>query len=68
MDKTNPAWPFAGPKYGDQQFYLINADCRILAVRRMTDCEALKAPLAVPGLQKSVERAIRARLKKLGVE
>lgn len=67
MDKTNPMWPFAGPKYGEQQFYLTNADCRILAVRRM-DRETLEAALVVPGLQKTVEHSIRSKLKNMEVQ
>lgn len=68
MDKSNPLWPFTGPKYGDMQFYITNADCRILMVRGMTDREPLEAALLVPGLQRTVERAIRARLTKLEVK
>lgn len=67
MDKTNPLWPFAGPKYGNHQLYQMAADDRLAAVVLM-DREALEAALLVPGLQKTVEHAIRSRLKKLAVQ
>lgn len=64
----NPMWPFAAASYerGDDviQTYHITVDDRIAAVKRMTDRATLEAALAVPNLQKTVERAIRARLKK----
>lgn len=66
MDKTNPLWPFAGPRYGTHQLYYLSGDERLDAVTRM-DREALEAALLVPGLQKTVENAIRARLRKMGM-
>lgn len=64
----NPMWPFAAGRYerGDEvlQLYHVTVDDRIAAVKRMTDRAQLEAALGVPGLQKTVERAIRARLKK----
>lgn len=68
MDKTNPSWPFEGPKYGSNQLYYLSVDERLDAVRLRMDREALEAALLVPGLQKTVERAIRSRLRKLGVK
>lgn len=67
MDKSNPLWPFEGPKYGTHQLYYLSADERLNAVRLRMDREALEAALLVPGLQKTVESAIRSRLKKMGV-
>lgn len=66
MDIYDPNWPFAGPRYGELQTYQNSVEDRLNAVRRM-DKEALLAALNVPDLQKTVERAIRSRLKKLEV-
>lgn len=67
MDKPIPLWPFYGPKYGDMQTVYGATDERLNAVKLM-DREALEAALLVPGLQKTVEHAVRARLKKMGVK
>lgn len=64
-EKVNPMWPFYGPKYGDLQTIYTSADDRLNAVRRM-DHKHLAAALLVPGLQKTVELAIHARLKTMG--
>lgn len=68
-DHSNPLWPFAGPCYqmphGPLQTYKMAASDRVDAVKRMDDPEQLSAALRVPGLQKSVEIAIRRRLKLL---
>jgi hypothetical protein len=65
IDKTNPLWPFSGPRYSGHQLYQIGVDDRLAAVREM-DREALEAALLVPGLQKTVASVIRSRLRKLG--
>ena len=67
MDKLNPKWPFYGPKYGDLQTVCGDANGRLIAVKNM-DSETLEAALLVPGLQKTVEHAVRARIKKMGVQ
>ncbi len=68
-DRSNPLWPFAGPCYqmphGPLQTYTMAAGDRVDAVKRMDDPEHLAAALRVPGLQKSVEIAIRRLLKLL---
>lgn len=56
--------PFAGPKYGDIQTYHLGADDRIQAVKAFTREQCLAA-LEVPGLQKTVERAVKVRLRRL---
>lgn len=67
MDKSNPMWPFYGPKYGETQTVYQAVDERLHAVRRM-DRETLEAALLVPGLQKTVEHHVRHMLKKMGVQ
>ena len=66
MDKTNPRWPFATHRYGSWQGYAVSVDDRLRVVRERMDREMLEAALNVTGLQKTVERAIRSRLRKLG--
>lgn len=67
MDKSNPMWPFYGPNYCKTQTVYQAADDRLTAVKRM-DRETLEAALLVPNLQKTVEHAVRARLKKTEVQ
>lgn len=57
--------PFFAWSYGDKQFYICSAADRVEAVRKMTDLDQLRACLEVDGLQKTVERAVQARIKKL---
>lgn len=56
--------PFLGPRYGDVQTQYCSADDRI---RMVHDFDRVKceAALKVPNLQKTVRRAVLARLKKL---
>jgi hypothetical protein len=62
-------WPFRAQHYKELGWtYYCNATERIAAVRGMTDTEQLRAALAVPGLQTTVARAIRKRLRELSVE
>ena len=62
-------WPFRGQRYetssGPIQTYACDAQSRLDAVMRMTDRATLDAALAVPGLQKTVEAAIRRRIWQL---
>ena len=62
-------WPFRGQLYqtssGPIQTYACDAENRLDAVNRMTDRAQLDAALAVPGLQKTVQAAIRRRIKQL---
>lgn len=63
---TTSTHPFAAQRYGDLQTYSLTAADRIDHVKRMTSVAQLQAALEVDGLQKTVERAIRAKLKKIG--
>ncbi len=56
--------PFKGPRYDDMQTYHVTADDRIRAVKAFSREQCLAA-LAVPGLQKTVERVVQARLRQL---
>ena len=56
--------PFVGPRYGDIQTMVGGADDRIRMVRDF-DRVQCEAALKVPNLQKTVRRAVLARLKKL---
>lgn len=56
---------FAAQHYGDLQTYHLTADDRIRAVAGFDRAQCLAA-LEVPGLQKTVEKAVRVRLRKLG--
>lgn len=56
--------PFKGPCYNGQQLYHLVVDDRIRMVKDF-DAEQCTAALQVPGLQKTVDRAIRTRLCKL---
>ncbi|CAG9261946.1 conserved hypothetical protein [Burkholderia diffusa] len=56
--------PFLGPRYGDVQTEYCTADDRIRMVRDF-DRVKCEAALEVPNLQKTVRRAVLARLKKL---
>lgn len=67
MDKSNPMWPFYGPKYEGNQTVYGSVEDRLNAVKSM-DRETLEAALMIPGLQKTVERAIHSKLNKLGVK
>lgn len=55
---------FKGPSYGDRQTWHISSDDRIHAVRGFTREQCLDA-LTTEGLQKTVEQAIRRRLRQL---
>lgn len=57
--------PFKGPCYNGHQLYNLSGDERTIMVKTFT-AEQCAAALEVPGLQKTVERAIRARQRKLG--
>ena len=59
--------PFAAQRYGDLQTYSITAEDRLAHVKKMTSVAQLQACLKVEGLQKTVERAVRAKLKKMGI-
>ncbi|MBN3833659.1 hypothetical protein [Burkholderia sp. Ac-20344] len=56
--------PFLGPRYGDVQTEYCTADDRIRMVRDF-DRVKCEAALEMPNLQKTVRRAVLARLKKL---
>ncbi|MCA8013577.1 hypothetical protein LGM38_16125 [Burkholderia vietnamiensis] len=56
--------PFLGPRYGNVQTQYCRADDRIRMVREF-DRVKCEAALEVPNLQKTVRRAVLARLKKL---
>lgn len=57
--------PFKGPCYNGHQCYEQTTEDRIRKVSTF-DADQCAAALAVPGLQKTVERAIHVRLRKLG--
>ncbi|WP_104565825.1 hypothetical protein [Ralstonia mannitolilytica] len=59
--------PFKGKRYGDIQTYTVTAEDRIRMVKTFNrkQCEAA---LLVQNLQKTVERAVRARLRQLAEE
>lgn len=57
--------PFAATVYGSHQTYHVTADDRIAAVRHFTTREQCRAALVLPGLQKTVARAVRSRLRQL---
>lgn len=56
--------PFIAGLYGDIQTYHVDVGDRLLVVRsfNLSQCEAA---LALNGLQKTVEKAVRARIRKL---
>lgn len=62
---SRAANPFAATVYNGHQTYHMTVDDRIAAVRRFTR-EQCQAALALPGLQKTVARAVRSRLRQLG--
>lgn len=59
-----PANPFTATVYGSHQTYYMTADDRIAAVRRF-DRAQCQAALALPGLQKTVARAVHTRLRQI---
>lgn len=65
MNTANHQHPFAASRHGDHQYYYVTATDRIDAVKRMTDTAQLRACLEVTDLQKTVERAVLAKLKKM---
>jgi len=68
-DYDREHWPFRAKYYPDIGWvYYIGAEERIEAVRRMSDSVQLRAALDVPGVQQTVARAIRRRLRELGLE
>lgn len=58
------AHPFAASVYGSHQTYHLTVDDRIAAVRNF-DRAQCQAALALPDLQKTVARAVHARLRRL---
>ncbi len=59
-----PPNPFTATRYGDKQFYYVTATDRIQAVSGFNR-DQCTAALAMPELQKTVERALHRRLKLL---
>lgn len=57
--------PFKGPCYNGRQLYHMTAEDRIRMVKDF-DAIQCEAALSVPGLQKTVDRAVRTQLRKLG--
>ncbi len=51
---------------GDLQTYIMSADERIAIVRNCDNVQALRSALDSDSLQRSVEYAIRSRLRRLG--
>jgi hypothetical protein len=62
----SPRDPFAAARYGDIQTWYITAEDRIRAVRGFSAAQCESA-LKLPELQKTVERAVRSRLRMLRV-
>lgn len=62
---TGKDHPFFGGYYAGHDTYYLGADDRVRIVKQMTDPAKLRAVLQVEGLQKTVQRAALARLKKL---
>lgn len=56
--------PFKAGCYGGHQYYHVTAEDRIGAVKSF-GLEQCEAALQVEGLQKTVERAVRARMRML---
>lgn len=54
--------PFASVRYGDLQTYHVTVDDRIQAVRDFNAAQC-RAALRLDDLQKTVERAVKARLR-----
>jgi len=59
-----PANPFTVTVYGSHPTYHVTVDDRIAAVRRF-DRAQCQAALALPGLQKTVARAVHTRLRQI---
>jgi hypothetical protein len=59
--------PFKGKRYGDIQTYTVTAEDRIRMVKTF-DRKQCEAALIVPNLQKTVERAVRARFRQIHQE
>lgn len=62
---TGQDHPFFGGRCWGHDTYYFGADDRVRIVKQTTDPAKLRAMLNVQGLQKTVERAVLARLKKL---
>lgn len=59
--------PFKAQRYGDRQLYHTDVASRVGAVKKF-DADECHAALRVPGLQKTVEQAVHARLRRLEKE
>jgi len=66
IDPRSPDDPFVAARYGDIQTWYITAGDRIHAVRGFSAAQC-EAALCLPDLQKTVERAVRSRLRMLRV-
>jgi len=59
--------PIVNTPLGELQTYTMSAEERIVIVRNCDNVQALRRALESDGLQRSVEYAIRSRLRRLGL-